>query len=415
MKHLKIFETEAEFKTAKPTLEDPWVTLTEDDEKVHYKVNPLFKITMDDEYDDKALIPLTAKKQDIDEDTVWSHNLASDVATLDGTTLRFLKHYEGTVKITAIAGEYSDEKTITINCSAVPDQVTYTVVTAPSVVTVNWDDTTADLSFVGKIVASYSDGHKPSEETQSTYNFTAEFPQNPAGSYPTVNTEMVDLGLPSGLKWAKCNLFAQDETDYGWYFQWADTDGYPTAGESTIDRTGKYDWEGHDVAWTVKQKNQLSKVFNWANYKYCNGSQNTLTKYNTSTSYGENPDNKTIMEAMDDAAVRFMGEGWSMPTEAQFNELLSGTTNAWVTDYNGSGINGFLFTSNTNGNTLFIPAAGNGYGSSMLSVGSYGFVWSRSLYTSDPYFGRYLDFGSGYCGMNIGSRYIGFSVRGVHS
>ena len=174
MKHLKIFETEAEFKTAKPTLEDPWVTLTEDDDKIHYKVNPLFKITMDDEYDDKALIPLTAKKQDIDEDTVWSHNLASDVATLDGTTLRFLKHYEGTVKITATAGEYSDEKTITINCSAVPDQVTYTVVTAPSVKTVNWDDTTADLSFVGKIVASYSDAishqKKLSQPTTSQRN-----------------------------------------------------------------------------------------------------------------------------------------------------------------------------------------------------------------------------------------------------
>lgn len=346
MKHLRLFETTTAFDAAKDNIEKPYVVLIEEDDKIHYKANPLFKITMDDEYDDKALIPLSAEKQHIDEDTVWSHSLASDIATLDGTTLRFLKHYEGAVNITATAGEYSDEKTITINCSAIPDQITYTVVTAPSVKTVNWDDTTADLSFVGNIVASYSDGHKDPETTQSTYNFTAEFPQNPAGPYPTVNTEMVDLCLPSGTKWAKCNLFAQDETDYGWYFQWADTNGYPTAGESTIDRTGKYDWEGHDVAWTVKQKNQLSKIFNYNTTPYqtnASATSSTATKWTkylgSTTSTYKDPSAtdedalKTVLDPMDDAAVRIMGEGWSMPTEAQFNELLNGTTNARVTNY----------------------------------------------------------------------------------
>ena len=428
MKHLRIFETEAEFKSEKSNIDKPWVSMTNDDELVYIYVDPSLNITMDDEYDDKALIPLKAKKQGIDEDIVWSHNLASDVATIDGTTLRFTKHYEGSVKVTATAGELTDEKAIIIKCVAVPDQVTYTVVTPPSVKTVNWDDTTADLSFVGKIVATYSDGHKPSETTQSTYNFTAEFPQNPH-IYPEINTEMVDLGLPSGTKWAKCNLYGQTETDYGYYFQWADTNGYPTAGESTIDREGTYDWEGHDIAWTVKQKNQLSKFFDFNTTPYqTNESAGTyapktkFTKYlgSTESTYKDESATdedalKTVLDPMDDAIIAHMGEGWSMPTASQFSELLSGTTNEWVEDYNGSGINGRLFTSKTNGNTLFIPAAGYGDCSSMLNVSSYCDMWSRNLNASSPFYGFNLYFNSGNCYVSNYNRFNGFSVRGVHA
>ena len=38
--------------------------------------------------------------------------------------------------------------------------------------------------------------------------------------------EYVDLGLPSGTKWAKCNVGAKSETDYGLYFAWGETEGY---------------------------------------------------------------------------------------------------------------------------------------------------------------------------------------------
>lgn len=426
MKYLQIVQSDSEatFKSYNVAY------LSEESKNVFvkkYYENPSIVITNDDEYDDKALISLKAKRLGVDGSIVWSHNLGSDIATLDGTTLRFLKHYEGSVKIKATIGEISDEKTIAIKCTAVPDQVTYTVVTPPSVKTVNWDDTTAELSFVGKIVASYSDGHKPSETTQSTYNFTAEFPQNPApaGSYPTVNKEYVDLGLPSGTMWAKCNLFAQNETDYGWYFQWGDTNGYPKVDKSTIDRTGKYDWEGHNVDWTVKQKNQLSKIFDYSTTPYqTNASAGTdslntkFTKYlgSTSSSYKDPSATdedalKKGLDPMDDAVVRLMGEGWSMPTYGQWEELVNGTTNTWVRL---NGVNGYKFVSKTDSSKyIFIPAAGFANGDGVSDIGSHGFVWSRSLKTPTPYMSYCLSFYSEVCSMGDDGRQSGLSVRGV--
>lgn len=431
MKYLRRFDTEEIFRSNKAVLPKPYVAYTVDTKAIHLYIKPSFGILLDDEYDDKALISLTEKKQGIEEATVWSHNLASDVATIDGTTLRFLKHYEGDVVITATAGEYSDTKTVNVKCIQVPDSVTYTVVTAPSVKTVNWDETSAELSFVGKIVASYSDGHKPSETTQSTYNFTAEFPQNPSGSYLAVNTEYVDLGLPSGTKWAKCNLFAQTETEFGYYFQWADTNGYPTAGESTINRNGTYDWEGHGVDWTVKQKNQLSKVFNYNTTPYqtnqsvgTTASNTKFTKYlGSTTSTYKDPSAtdedalKAVLDLEDDAAHVHMGEGWRIPTTADTQELYNNTTSTWYPSGNSEfgGVAGRKFANKTDASKyIFVPAAGYAYDSSMYDVGSVGYIWSSSLYSSYPYCAHDLNFDSSnvHPTYNYG-RFYGFSVRGV--
>ena len=139
-----------------------------------------------------------------------------------------------------------------------------------------------------------------------------------------VTYEYVDLGL--SVKWAKCNVGAEKETDAGLYFAWGETTGY-TASQVRTD-----------------------KQFSWSDYKYGNSSSN-LTKYNQS-------DDKTVLESADDAASQIMGSDWRMPTEAEFQELLSGTTNEWIADYNDTGVSGRKFTSKTNGNSIFIPAAG---------------------------------------------------------
>ena len=164
--------------------------------------------------------------------------------------------------------------------------------------------------------------------------------------------EYVDLGLPSGLKWAKCNVGAEKETDAGLYFAWGETTGY-TASQVGTD-----------------------KRFSWSDYKYGNSSSN-LTKYNQS-------DGKTVLESADDAASQIMGGDWRMPTQTDFNELLSGTTNEWIPNYNDTGVSGRKFTSKTNGNSIFIPAAGCCFIGSVDSVGSYSSVWSSSLNTSGP-------------------------------
>ena len=199
----------------------------------------------------------------------------------------------------------------------------------------------------------------------------------------TKQYEYVDLGLPSGLKWAKCNVGATSETEYGYYFQWGDIED--------------------------KSKSDCS----WESYKYCNGSSDTLTKYNNSTSFGETLDNKTTLGLEDDAARAHMGNDWRMPTRDEFRELFDYTNNEWISNYKGTGVNGRKFTSKTNGNSIFIPASGYRLGSSFRGQGRGGDVWSSSLNAALPGGALELGFGSGSIYMGDSGRYYGLVVRGV--
>ena len=225
----------------------------------------------------------------------------------------------------------------------------------------------------------------------SLYGFTS-VPENKVLMKPRTDIgtnandkDYVDLGLTSGTLWATMNVGATSETDYGSYFQWGDT----------------VDKRNADCTWT--------------SYKYCNGSYNTLTKYNTSTSYGENPDNKTTLDLEDDAARANMGGDWRMPSPALMEELISETNNVWITNYNSSGINGRKFTSKKDTSKyIFIPASGLRDDSSFDSQGSDATVWSSSLYTPNPNESRFLYFVSTYINADDGSsRQRGMSVRGV--
>ena len=198
----------------------------------------------------------------------------------------------------------------------------------------------------------------------------------------TIDYSYVDLGLPSGLKWAKCNVGAEKETDAGLYFAWGETTGY-TASQVGTD-----------------------KQFSWSDYKYGNSSSN-LTKYNQS-------DGKTVLESVDDAAAQIMGGDWRMPTKDEFQELLKETTNEWITNYNGTGINGWKFISKTDTSKyIFIPAAGDCYNGSVGNVGNGGCVWSSSLNTSEPSNAWGLYFNSGNYYVSNDNRFNGWSVRGV--
>ena len=202
----------------------------------------------------------------------------------------------------------------------------------------------------------------------------------------TKQYEYVDLGLPSGLKWAKCNIGAEKETDYGDYFQWGSTRPN-TADECTRE-----------------------------SYKFYNSAKYSLTKYCVTSLYGlfGIVDNKTTLDLEDDAARSNMGGNWRMPTEAEFQELLDNTDNEGIEDFNGSGVNGWKFTSKTDTSKyIFIPAAGECYRGLVYDVGFDGDVWSSSLYTSCPYYAWNLYFISSECRMYSSSRCYGRSVRGV--
>ena len=194
--------------------------------------------------------------------------------------------------------------------------------------------------------------------------------------------EFVDLGLPSGLKWATTNVGAEKPEDFGLYFAWGETEGY----EGITDE----------------------KQFSWSDYKLCGGSSSTLTKYNTNSSYGT-VDTLTTLEQVDDA-VYTSDNTCRMPTRAELEELRANTTSTWETL---NGVKGRRFTSKTNGNSIFVPAAGYCDNGSVSNVGSVGYLWSSSLDESNSRLAWYLYFSSVKVGMNNDYRFNGFTVRAV--
>ena len=157
--------------------------------------------------------------------------------------------------------------------------------------------------------------------------------------------EAVDLGL--SVKWATCNIGAYAPEEYGAYFAWGET-----APKS------EYDWN---------------------TYKWCNGTYDTQTKYCTNSSFGT-VDNKTTLEAADDAATANWGENWRMPIYDEMEELRTECTWTWTTL---NGVKGYSVQGPT-GKSIFLPAAGYRYDSNLDSAGSYGYYWTASLSESSP-------------------------------
>ena len=126
-----------------------------------------------------------------------------------------------------------------------------------------------------------------------------------------VTHEYVDLGLPSGVLWATCNVGTEDPFSYGDFFAWGET--VP----------------------------QLDKQYGWDSYKWCEGSASSITKYMTKSSKYQ-VDNKTELEREDDAAHVNWGGQWRMPTRAELCELLDKCYWVWTSSYNNSGISGYI-------------------------------------------------------------------------
>jgi hypothetical protein len=186
---------------------------------------------------------------------------------------------------------------------------------------------------------------------------------------------VVDLGLPSGTLWAKCNLGAEKETDFGLFYQWGDTKGYKGVDEHQ---------------------------FSWNDYKW--GTPSSLNKYNGT-------DGKLVLDNDDDPVYVATDGKMKSPIMEQLQELIIFTNHEWA---NIDGVKGMKFI-NKNDDTkyIFIPAAGNCGNGSHEDVGSWGFVWSASRNASNTNNAWCMSFDSGNVGMSNGVRYLGFSVRGV--
>ena len=183
--------------------------------------------------------------------------------------------------------------------------------------------------------------------------------------------EYVDLGLPSGLKWATCNVGASSPEQAGLYFAWGETIGY-----------------------TANQVTNGERLF-------------TKDVYNAGPAASINTD----LTLEQDAAHVNLGGNWRMPTKAEYQELFDNCGASWTDDYNGTGVAGRVFTSKINGNSVFFPAAGCCNNSSVNNVGSHGRYWSASWRSSSSAWNLY--FKSGYQNLSYNIRYYGQSVRGV--
>ncbi len=172
--------------------------------------------------------------------------------------------------------------------------------------------------------------------------------------------DFVDLDLPSGLKWATCNVGAKSSSEYGNYYAWGE----------------------------IETKESYTQ-------------QNCVTWEQEIGDISGNPQY--------DAARANWGGTWRMPTEVEFRELLNYCTWTWTIE---GGNNGYRVIG-PNGNSIFLPAAGYRYGTSLYYAGSYGGYWCSTPNESSTQSACSLYFNSDDHDTNWYSRFYGRSVRPV--
>ena len=177
----------------------------------------------------------------------------------------------------------------------------------------------------------------------------------------------VDLGLPSGVKWADRNVGAKSPEEPGLFFSWGNVAGMEIGKACDFSEEAYAETEGAKV--------------------------------------------KGNLDAAHDAATMNLCAPWRMPTDKEFQELSDNCDWEWTTE---NGYYGVSFTSKINGKSIFFSASGYGSGSSWYSRGAYGFYWSASFYSAR--YARGLFFGSG-CVDPQGNngRCVGFAVRAVQN
>jgi len=214
-------------------------------------------------------------------------------------------------------------------------------------------------------------------------NKTFEYSISQLDSISFDEHEWVDLGLPSGTLWAKCNVGAKLPEGSGNYFAWGET----------------------------KPKSNYS----WSTYAYCKGKANRLTKYCTNGNYGNDgfTDGLTELLPEDDAATANWGEKWQTPDSAQLAELFD-SNNTRTNWENRNGRWGWLVVSRHNCKSIFMPLCGFRADGDYYDVNTEGCYLSRTLASEiSPLAVYYQDINrEGF--KTVGSyRYCGYSIRPV--
>ena len=203
--------------------------------------------------------------------------------------------------------------------------------------------------------------------------------------------EFVDLGLPSGLKWAKCNLGASTRTDYGGYYAWGEI----------VPNKAEYSWASYK--WIQPGKSSWRFITKYT----CDDGKTEATWYDSGGNF--TGDGKTSLEAADDVATAKLGSPWRMPTKEEFEELHTNCNWTWATL---DGKNGWLGIG-PNGNSIFLPAAGYYDETGLQSSTNGGSYWTSLLNLGFSGNGINFVFNSGSRFFGTYVRYYGCSVRAV--
>lgn len=213
---------------------------------------------------------------------------------------------------------------------------------------------------------------EPGNETPDT---GADEEGENADSIAITTGEAIDLGL--SVKWASCNVGATSPEEYGGYYAWGET--------------------------------EEKDLYSWSTYKWCNGTENSMTKYCSNSEYGI-VDNKTTLDPEDDVAHVKWGGNWRTPTLAEQQELIDKCTWVWTTL---NGVNGYEITG-PNGNSIFLPAAGCRNNFEAYFQNTFGYYWSGLLSSDYDNNASLLFLESEYCDWRGGVRCFGESVRPVY-
>lgn len=176
--------------------------------------------------------------------------------------------------------------------------------------------------------------------------------------------EAIDLGLPSGVKWASFNVGAIALEEYGGHFAWGEL-------------TTKEDYQSSNCVTNDKEIADIS-----GNPEY-------------------------------DVAAASWGDGWRMPTVAEMNELLTECEWTWYDDFK-KGVSGYKVESKTNDNFIFLPTSGFCVGTETFDEGRYGYYWTSTPYEDNANTAAYyMEFNVNVGLIDWGLRRNGFAVRPV--
>ena len=362
--------------------------------------------------DTQTLTATVTPSNATDKSVTWSSSNTS-VATVSSSGVVTAKA-AGTTTITVKTNDGSKTATCTVTVQAGSIAVTYVSLDLNSLTMIVGDTQTLTATVLPTNATNKSVTWSSSKTSVATVSSAGVVTAKSAGTakiYVVTNDGgysatcsitvtnglydgAVDMGLPSGVKWASCNLGATKPEEYGDYYAWGEIKPYYSS--------------FNPLKWNSGKENG----YTWSSYKWCMGTFTSMTKYCTDSGYGYNGfmDGKSVLDPEDDVAHVILGGNWRMPTIEEFEELIKYSIFAWTTI---NGVNGCIITSKITWNSIFLPAAGLFGYTDLPSVGKMCNYWSSSVVKDYPDNAWYWVFGADVSYKYRYYRYWGHSIRPV--